>query len=71
MSTIQDTTKDPAAKAAAIELLTKGMATKSEVARLAGVSRQLVEHWAKDIPIKANRSAAVSALWRRALGRKR
>lgn len=69
MPTIEDTTKDPAAKAAAIALLTKGLASQSEVARLAGVSRQLVKHWARDVPIERNRNAVLSKLWRRELAR--
>lgn len=70
MPTIEDTTKDPAAKAAAIALLTKGLASQSEVARLAGVSRQLVKHWAQDIPIDRNRNAVLKKLWRREITRK-
>lgn len=69
MTTTQDTTKDPAAKAAAVALLTKGLASQSEVARLAGVSRQLVRHWAKDIPVERNRDAVLTKLWRQALRR--
>jgi DNA invertase Pin-like site-specific DNA recombinase len=59
------TTKDPAAKAAAIALLSKGLASQAEVARLAGVSRQLMRHWAMDIPVEANRNAVLSKVWRR------
>lgn len=71
MPTIQDTTKDPAAKAAAIALLSKGLITTAEAARLAGISRQLLRHWAKDIPVKRNREAVLAKLWRQAMGRKR
>lgn len=71
MTTTQDTTKDPAAKAAAVALLTKGLASQSEVARLAGVSRQLVRHWALDIPVERNRNAVLSKLWRAELARNR
>jgi transposase-like protein len=71
MATSQDTTKDPAAKAAAIALLTKGLASQSEVARLAGVSRQLVRHWAQDIPVDRNRDAVLTKLWRQELKRHR
>jgi transposase-like protein len=67
--TIQDTTKDPAAKAAAIALLTKGLASQSEVARLAGVSRQLVRHWALEIPVEDNRNAVLAKLWRKHIDR--
>lgn len=67
MPTTQDTTKDPAAKAAAVALLSKGLASQSEVARLAGVSRQLVKHWAKGVPVERNRNAVLAKLWRNAL----
>lgn len=69
MPTTQDTTKDPAAKRAAIKLLTQGLASQSEVARLAGVSRQLIRHWSLDIPVEDNRNAVLAKLWRRALKR--
>lgn len=71
MPTKDDTTKDPAAKAAAIALLSKGLATKAEVARLAGVSKQLMQHWALDIPIEKNRAALLSRLWRQELRRRK
>ena len=71
MATREDTTKDPAAKAAAIALLTKGLVSQSEAARLAGVSRQLVRKWAKDIPIERNRDAVLAKLWRKELGKGR
>ncbi len=38
-------TKDNSMKSDAIELLRSGLATQSEVAGLAGVSRQLVRKW--------------------------
>lgn len=71
MTATQDTTKDPAAKAAAVALLTKGLASQSEVARLAGASRQLVAHWAADIPIEQNRNAVLAKLWRKEIDRRR
>lgn len=71
MTTKQDTTKDPAAKRAAISLLSRGLATKAEVARLAGVSKQLMQHWAADIDTEKNRNAVLSKLWHKALARKR
>ena len=68
--TTPDTTKDPAAKAAAIDLLMRGLISKSEAARLAGVSKQLVQHWARDIPVDRNRNAVISKLWRKKLASK-
>ena len=45
-------TKDNSMKADAIELLRSGLATQSEVAKLAGVSRQLVRKWVITAGIK-------------------
>lgn len=70
MTTTQNTTKDPAAKAAAISILSRGLATKAEVARLAGVSKQLMQHWAAEIDVERNRNAVLAKLWRQAMGRK-
>ena len=66
----EPTTKDPAARAAALKLLRRGLASQSEVARLAGVSRQLMGHWAQDIPLNDVRNAVLAKLWRRALKRR-
>lgn len=71
MTTTPDTTKDPAAKRAALSLLTRGLITKSEASQLAGVSRQLIQHWSRDIPVEENRQAVIAKLWRQALGRRR
>jgi hypothetical protein len=58
-------------KRAAIKLLTRGLATKSEMARFAGVSKQLMQHWAADIDIERARDVYLSELWRKSLGRRR
>ena len=54
---------------AAILLLKRGLATQSEVAALAGTSRQLVAHWALRARIDARgaRQAKLRELWRKAL----
>jgi DNA-binding XRE family transcriptional regulator len=65
-----NTTKDPAAKRAAIDLLRRGLITKSEAAELAGVSRQLIQHWAKDVRVDENRQTVITRLWRKALARR-
>lgn len=62
-------TKDDTIKRAALALLTKGLASQSEVARLAGISRQLMKHWAKDIPVDRAREAVLAKLWRKAMAR--
>lgn len=69
--TKDDTTKDPPTKAAGIALLTKGLATQAEVARLAGVSRQAVRKWAIGIPIAKVRDSVLAELWRAELSRRR
>jgi hypothetical protein len=66
-----DDPKDPAAKAAAISLFTKGLVSQSEAARLADTSRQLVRHWAADIPIDQARDAVLAKLWRAELAEQR
>lgn len=71
MPTVQDTTKDGAAKAAALSILSRGLATKAEVARLAGVSKQLMQHWAAEIDTERNRNAVLAKLWAKELKRKR
>jgi hypothetical protein len=70
-TTDQDTTKDPAAKRAALALLSKGLLTQAEAAKLAGVSRQLMRHWAQEIPAKRNRDAVLTKLWSREISKKR
>jgi predicted transcriptional regulator len=67
----QNTTKDPKAKAAAISILSRGLATKSEVARLAGISKQLMHHWAKEVPVDRARNTVLTKLWHKELARKR
>lgn len=71
MATSQDTTKDPAAKRAALSLIAKGLITKAEAARLAGVSKQLMQIWCTDIPVDRNRDAVLTKLWRAEIKRKR
>jgi hypothetical protein len=49
-------------KRTALRLLSKGLVTQSEAARLAGVSRQLMRAWAFDIkPFR--RSEHLKRLW--------
>jgi len=58
-------TIDNSMKADAIELLRSGLATQSEVAKLAGVSRQLVRKWviAEDIDPKRVRWEWLMRAW--------
>lgn len=62
-------TSEDTTKAAAIYMLKRGLATQSEVAHLAGRSRQIVRHWAKDFPDA--RAEYLKALWAKAMARKR
>jgi hypothetical protein len=57
---------------AAIEILSEGLATHSEVARLAGVSRQLVRHWAdrEGIDVPRTRAAKLREMWQHKLKRR-
>lgn len=70
MTTSDNSTKDDEARAAAVELLRQGLASPSEVAHLAGVSRQLVGHWAKEINWRKARAATLAKAWRKATGRR-
>lgn len=58
---------------AALSLLAQGLATQSEVAGLAGVSRQLVRYWVKRerIACERMRKSALVKLWRKALAEHR
>jgi predicted DNA-binding protein (UPF0251 family) len=60
-------TTDDSTKRAALRLLRRGQVTQSEAARLAGVSRQLMRHWARAIDVDAAREAMVARLWQRAI----
>lgn len=66
MTTERSTEKDAAARKAAQKLLAQGLASPAEVARLAGVSRQLVNHWAKAIEWRKAREARLAREWRQA-----
>lgn len=59
-------TNDDITKAAVLKLLRRGLVNQSEAAKLAGRSRQLVRHWAKDLPDDA-REKYLSKLWERTL----
>jgi transposase-like protein len=56
---------------AALEMLAEGLATMSEVARLAGVDRQLVRHWAMraNIDVSKARAARLRETWRSKIGK--
>jgi transposase-like protein len=62
---------DPDARRAAVALLRRGTITVSEVAALAGVSRQVVRYWCKAarIDIGKARSLMLAKAWRRTLRR--
>ena len=60
------TASDDTMKRAALRLLAQGRITKSEAARLAGVSRQLMNVWAWDIADA--RPDYLTRIWRRATG---
>lgn len=56
-------------KRAALALLGKGLITRAEATKLAGVSRQLMKHWTKGIDDRA-REAVLAKLWRREMSRR-
>jgi hypothetical protein len=53
--------------------MAEGLATLSEVARLAGVDRQLVRHWAMraGINVTKARAARLREMWRSKVGKHR
>lgn len=69
MKTEHTTEKDSAAREAALKMLADGTASPSEVAELAGVSRQLVRHWmqATGVNWRKARETALAKAWRKAL----
>jgi len=58
-------TTDNTTRAKAVKLMRRGQATHSEVAKLAGVDRQLVAYWAKSagIDATATRAAWLAKRW--------
>lgn len=72
--TMDDSTeKDDAAREAAIEMLTEGMATPAEVARLSGASRQLLRYWIQRAGIdpRKTRDSQLAKAWRKKVAGKR
>jgi transposase-like protein len=71
MTTKTSTDISDQTRRAALEMLGEGLATLSEVARLAGVDRQLVRHWAMraGINVTKSRAAWLSKAWRLKLKR--
>lgn len=65
--TSDDSTKDDAARRAAVAMMRRGDATPAEAAQMAGVSRQLASYWAKvaDIDWEKARSAKLREIWNR------
>lgn len=62
-------TNDDSTKAAALKLLRRGLITQSEAARLAGVSRQLVRYWVRELDTDQAREATLRRIWDRATRR--
>lgn len=57
-------TKDNPARKAARAMLMEGIASPSEVAELAGVSRQLVNFWMADLDWRKARETRLAKEWR-------
>jgi len=53
-------------KHAVLTILSRGQATGAEAAKLSGRSRQLVRHWAKELP-KDSRAEYLRKQWAEAL----
>ena len=54
-------------KAAAQDLLQKGLASYAEISALSGRSRQIVWHWAKELGAETARQDHLAKLWAKAL----
>ena len=52
-----------AARAAAQQLLRKGLATYQEIASLCGVSRQTIRYWAVGLGAESAREEHLACLW--------
>jgi hypothetical protein len=61
------TMTDNDTKRAAIALFRRGLITRAEMAQLAGITRQLARHWAKDYPNA--RDEYLARLWAKALSK--
>jgi transposase-like protein len=63
--------KDAEARRAAVSLIARGIASIPEVARLAGVSRQLVRHWCKraGVDVSRTRQRKLADAWRKEMRR--
>jgi hypothetical protein len=61
--------KDPEARRAVLLLISRGVITVPEAARLAGVSRQLVRAWCKSrkMSVDRARNARITREWRKAM----
>lgn len=66
MTTDNSTGHDPDARAAAVEMLKAGEADVSDVARLAGVDRRVVDYWARvaKVDVAKRRNAKQATQWR-------
>lgn len=62
------TIDDSTTKKAVLSLLRRGLVTQSEAAHLAGRSRQIVRHWARDLPADA-REKYLKKQWDRTIKR--
>ena len=60
------TMKESSTKAAVLKLLAEGKITKTEAAQLAGVSRQTMNYWTRDIDVEAARAACLARIWTKA-----
>jgi transposase len=56
--------RDPEAKRIALALLARGNGSPGEIAELAGVSRQVVEGWARRLDWRKVKRAALTKAWR-------
>ena len=63
-------TFDDSTKQAVLKLLRRGMVTVPEAARISGLSRQIVHHWARGEALSEARAAYLARLWAKAISRR-
>lgn len=61
--------ENDATRAAVRDMISRGLVTAAEAARLSGQSRQLVRYWAADLP--DSRETYLQTKWQQALTRAR
>jgi hypothetical protein len=71
IATMSRQCRDPEARRTALALLARGLGSPGLLAEFAGVSRQVVEQWARDIEWRKVQRAILTKAWRKEFNRGR